>query len=233
MEGIRGKTMFTIDRAALVAVAVAHRTVLIDLGTGDGRYVRHVANERAACLAIGIDACRENLRHASRCAPANALYLIANALTLPSELSGVATHVTINFPWGSLLGGLLEGDADLLDGIHGLARSDLDLEVRLNADALREQGWDLAPGADRVARVLYRTGFDLCGESALGPDELARLPSTWAHRLVHGRDPRGIYLHLSDGRFSRRAVCKDIAVPASDRPLLRGPPLPHPLCKRL
>jgi 16S rRNA (adenine(1408)-N(1))-methyltransferase len=202
MEGIRGKTVFTIDRPALRALAAAHWEILIDLGTGDGRYVRHVARERADWLVVGIDACRENLRDASRRAPPNAFYLIANALTLPSELAGLATHVTINFPWGSLLGGLLEGEDGLLDGICRLGSNHLHLEVRLNADALHEHGCELVAGADRIRRVLCCAGFDLSGERALGPDELARLPSTWARQLAHGRDPRAVCLLLRGWQLS-------------------------------
>jgi 16S rRNA (adenine(1408)-N(1))-methyltransferase len=206
MEGIRGKTMFTIDRPELAALAAAHHAALIDLGTGDGRYIRHVAKERADWLAIGLDACRENLRDASRRAPANALYLIADALALPPELGGLATHVTINFPWGSLLGGLLEGDTSLLKGLRRLGCSRLDIEVRLNADALHEQGWKPAAGVDRIGRMLYCAGFDLLDERAMGPEELARLPTTWARRLAHGRDPRGVYLRWSAGRLSPTCI---------------------------
>ena len=109
MEGICGKRGLVIDRAALLSRLGEFREVAIDLGTGDGRYVRQIAHTTPGQFAIGIDTCRENLRELSRCAPDNALYLIADALALPDELAGLATRITINFPWGSLLRGLLTG----------------------------------------------------------------------------------------------------------------------------
>ena len=49
----------------------AHYT-LLDLGAGDGRFVAQMARAYPDSLAIGIDACRENLIEQSRRAPENA-----------------------------------------------------------------------------------------------------------------------------------------------------------------
>src|SRR5690349_24412306 len=111
----------------------AYSEVLIDIGAGDGRYVQHAARASQTQLAIGVDTCRENLRAASREAPDNALYIIADGRALPTELHGTATRVVINFPWGSLLAGLLDGDAGLLAGLTAILRPGAALELRLNA----------------------------------------------------------------------------------------------------
>jgi hypothetical protein len=47
---------------------------------------------------VGVDAYRENLRKASRRAPDNALYIVANAIALPRELGGMESKVTISYP---------------------------------------------------------------------------------------------------------------------------------------
>lgn len=98
MECIRGKTSAEVDVNKLTASVAGYGDMLVDVGTGDGRYVLHVARASPTWFAVGVDACRDNLRKASRKAPSNALYVIANALTLPGELSGMASKVTINFP---------------------------------------------------------------------------------------------------------------------------------------
>ncbi|CAG0935794.1 16S rRNA (adenine(1408)-N(1))-methyltransferase [Thermoflexales bacterium] len=190
MESIQGKEALFIDTAELQARVRGYQQILIDLGTGDGRYVKHVARTRPDCFAIGLDACRENLREASRRTPRNALYLIANVLTLPAELQALATEVTINFPWGSLLEGLLAGDAALLAGLAALARPGADLAVRLNGGALAEAGWSLPGGAMQIQRVLSANGFNLDQSIELNADVLRQLPTTWAKRLAFGRDPR-------------------------------------------
>jgi 16S rRNA (adenine(1408)-N(1))-methyltransferase len=194
MESIQGKHALFITAAELYARLTGYQQVLIDLGTGDGRFVEHVARTRPDCFAIGLDACRENLREASRRALRNTLYGIANVLALPEELRELATEVTINFPWGSLLEGLLTGEAALLDGLAELARPGAHLTVRLNGGALAEAGWSLYDGAVQIQRRLNATGFTLDKPVELDAGALRQLPTTWAKRLAFGRDPRALTL---------------------------------------
>lgn len=194
MESIRGAHALAIDAHDLAARLAGYADVLIDLGTGDGRFVRHVAATCPTTFAIGVDACRENLRAASRRAPDNALYLIANALALPDGLDGLATRLTVNFPWGSLLAALLAGDPALVERLAGLARPGALVEVRLNAGALAEAGWPLVEGGRRVRQALQMGGFTVRPAVELGPHELRACPTTWARRLAFGRDPRALAL---------------------------------------
>jgi Putative methyltransferase len=182
VEYIRGKTSAEIDADELVAGLAGFSDVLIDIGTGDGRYVLHVARTRPTWFALGVDACRENLREASRKASPNTLYVIANAFTLPGELAGMASKVTINFPWGSLLMGLLDGEPMLLEGLLAIARPGATLEIRLNAGALTEAGHTLESGGVRMRQALAEGGVDVrelvrlvpgsCGNATLpGPND--------------------------------------------------------------
>jgi 16S rRNA (adenine(1408)-N(1))-methyltransferase len=191
MEMIAGKTTREIYGAELMARLAGSREILVDLGTGDGRFVEQWTRQ-TGCFAIGIDACRENLRNASRHAPSNAIYLIANAETLPEELYGLATRVTINFPWGSLLDGLVMGQASLLKGVCGLLRPGAGLDVRLNGGALAEAGLSLEEGSSRVVHVLRDRGFVLARPVVMDREALRACPTTWAKRLAFGRDPRAL-----------------------------------------
>ncbi len=191
MEGICGKQAWVIDAATLAARIVGYRDILIDIGTGDGRYVRNIARECPSWFAIGIDACRENLRGVSRNAPRNALFIIANALSLPRELRGLATRITINFPWGSLLTALLDGDPAFLDGLVMLARPGATLEIRLNQGALVEAGYTREAGVMRIQRMLREWGFRNRRSAMLDAGALRVYPTTWARRLAYGRDPCG------------------------------------------
>jgi len=197
VECIRGKTSAEIDVDRLAAGVAGYDDVLIDIGTGDGRYVLHVARTRPTWFTIGVDTCRENLRKSSRKAPPNALYVIANALTLPGELGGMASKVTINFPWGSLLTGLLDGEPRLLEGLLAIARPGAALEIRLNAGALTEAGYTLESGGARVRRALYQGGFDVGDLVRLDARQLRRYHTTWAKRLAYGRDPRAVVLRAT------------------------------------
>jgi 16S rRNA (adenine(1408)-N(1))-methyltransferase len=192
MEILRGKVSLEMNGPALAQHLTAYEQIVIDLGTGDGRFVRHLAEKQPGTFVIGVDACRENLRAASRAKHTNALFVIANAQSLPCALNGLAHRVTINFPWGSLLGGLLRAEPALLDGISAIARPGAQLDVRLNAAALAEAGWPFEEGTCRVQSVLHSSGFCLHAPVRLDAQALRAYPSTWARRLAFGRDPRAV-----------------------------------------
>ncbi len=192
MEIIRGKQASFMDSAALSERLNGYDSLHIDLGTGDGRFVQHMAQADCNRFIIGIDACRENLHEVSRRAQPNTLFVIANAQALPVELCGLATHITINFPWGSLLEGLLTNEVGLLAGLTAIARPNASLEVRLNGGALAEIGWSLEAGTKQVQEVLSANGFTMRIAQAMPMNELKSFPTTWAKRIAFGRDPHAM-----------------------------------------
>ena len=197
MHVVIGKQTRRIDTTADIrAWAAPFQDVVVDLGTGDGRYVRHLAAAHPTVGWIGVDLCHANLRESARRAPTNALFVIADALAMPAPLHGMAGRVTIEFPWGSLLRGLVDGDRTLVDGIAALGKPGvaLDLDMCLNAGALAEEGWLLEAGVERVATALRHHGISKVAMRRLGQAELRCLPTTWAKRLAFGRDPRAVRL---------------------------------------
>lgn len=111
----------------------------------------------------------------------------------------MASKVTINFPWGSLLTGLLDGEPMLLEGLLAIIRPGAALEVRLNAGALTEAGYTLESGGARVRQALHESGFDVGDLLRLDARGLRQCPTTWAKRLAYGRDPRAVYLRAPLG----------------------------------
>ena len=194
MEILRGKTASFIDASALAGMLAGYDSAHLDIGTGDGRFVLHTAQANPRRFVIGLDACRENLRDTSRRAPDNALFVIANACAMPPELRGVASHITINFPWGSLLTGLLDADPALLSGLMAVALPSTIVDVRLNGGALAEAGWPLEAGAAHIREVLAAHGLRMKRPVTLDSGDLRVYPTTWAKRLAYGRDPRALHL---------------------------------------
>lgn len=195
MEIIRGKHTSFICASDFADQTAHYRAIHIDLGTGDGRYVRQMAQANPDILVIGIDACRENLHKTTRRAPANALFIIANAYDLPAELGGLARGITINFPWGSLLAGLIRGENRLLDQLVNLAQAGCHLDLYLNGGALAEAGCDFMEGVDLVKLGLSRAGFLMGSPIQLIPQDIRAYPTSWAKRIAYGRDPRAVHLH--------------------------------------
>jgi 16S rRNA (adenine(1408)-N(1))-methyltransferase len=185
-----GKRSRQMAPAEFAAWLESHAGIAIDLGTGDGRFVRNLAAREPRRGALGVDLCAANLARASRAAPGNALFVVADALALPDEFRRSASRITVNFPWGSLLRGLLLDAAWLA----AVARAGTGLEIRLNAGALAEAGWTLERGAERVSATLRAAGFDVGDPAMLALDDLRQWPTTWAKRLAFGRNPRAVLI---------------------------------------
>jgi 16S rRNA (adenine(1408)-N(1))-methyltransferase len=142
--------------------------VAIDLGTGDGRYVLATAAQEPCTLAVGIDADSSRMAEASRRAARapkkgglpNALFVVAGAESLPSELDGVAGAVTIHFPWGSLLRGVLGAEPWLAAAL-----------ARVTSRGAAVEAFVSVTPRDALA----------------GPEEIAATHSSWARRLGAGR----------------------------------------------
>lgn len=194
MEVIQGKYTRVLPAGELSRLLDGYAEVLLDLGSGDGKFVLHAARGQARQFALGVDACRENLRAASRTAPANALFVIANACALPDELYGLATRVTVNFPWGSLRDGLLTAEPALMEGLRAVMRPGAQIEVRLNASALAEAGHTLISGGEQVYETLQQAGFRASRPLRLAAGDLRAFPTTWAKRLAFGRAPEAVLI---------------------------------------
>jgi 16S rRNA (adenine(1408)-N(1))-methyltransferase len=171
-----------------------HR-ILLDLGTGDGRYARTLAQTHPDWFIIGVDAARENLREHSRAKVQNVLFIIARAQALPPELEGLVSHLTINFPWGSLLESLLAGDPNLLCGLATIARPGTSVSLRLNGGALAEAGVTLEAGTRQVYTHLLQAGWQVGAPVQMDARALREFPTTWAKRLAFGRDPRALVMN--------------------------------------
>jgi 16S rRNA (adenine(1408)-N(1))-methyltransferase len=195
METIRGKTSLALNWNEFKDRLAGYHHITLDLGTGDGRYVRTFAERHPERFVIGVDACRENLREHSRPNLPNMLFIIASAQELPCEFDGLFSQIHINFPWGSLLEGLLACDTCLMHGLAAVSSPDAQIGIRLNSGALMEVGSNLEEGAGAIRENLTRHGWVLKPSHPMDQDVLKRFPTTWARRLAHGRDARAVILN--------------------------------------
>ena len=192
METIRGRKSLELDINGLKERLAGYNRITLDLGTGDGRYVRTVADKNPDWFIIGVDSCRENLRKYSQAKLHNMLFVIASAQNLPNELDGLISHITINFPWGSLLENLLTGDRKLMRGLESVSRSTASVDLHLNGGALAEAGMTLEAGAEQIYDTLIRSGWQIEIPVMMNANALRSFPTTWAKRLAYGRDPRAL-----------------------------------------
>jgi 16S rRNA (adenine(1408)-N(1))-methyltransferase len=194
METIRGRKSRVLDWNEFRDRLTGYRRVLLDLGTGDGRYVYHLAQKQPDRFIVGVDACRENLRNHSQARLTNMLFIIASAQDLPRELDSLASHIVINFPWGSLLESLLAGDAKLMNRLASVSQDGAQIAIRLNGGAIAEVGMDLETGTERICTNMEQAGWHMKPVALMDVVALRRFPTTWAKRLAYGRDPRALML---------------------------------------
>jgi 16S rRNA (adenine(1408)-N(1))-methyltransferase len=173
--------------------------VTIDVGTGDGRAVLDAAAREPTTLVLGVDANAASMAKASRRAagPArkggrpNAGFVLAAAESPPPALFGAADLVTVRFPWGSLLRGVVGRDEAVACGVSGLVAAGGALELLL-APSARDglEGISTEPEAliEAAAAAFAPLGLRLSEGRAATDDEIAASGSTWAKRLLSSRN---------------------------------------------
>src|SRR6266704_2224219 len=121
---------------------------------------------------VGIDASAAAMAEASRRAAAsprrggrpNALFVAAAAEALPPELDGLADLVTVHFPWGSLLRGLLGADPGVVGGIARVMRPGARLDLLVSVTD-RDHGAGASPleakAIAALAPAYRRLGLEL------------------------------------------------------------------------
>ena len=175
--------------------------MIVDVGTGDGRAVLRRATGEPGALVVGIDAAAAAMADASRRAdrrgPTNALFLVAGVEALAcSPLAGRADLVTVQFPWGSLLRGIVGLDDAALCGLASLVAAGGRLSVL--ASVVPSDGIPGIAGLDDAAVPAIRAAWSAAGLrlTAARPAtaaEVAASGSTWARRLRAGRDARPVW----------------------------------------
>ena len=110
---------------------------------------------------------------ALRRAVPNVLFVVSSIERLPDALAGVADHVTIHFPWGSLLRGVTCGDDAVLAPLAGLVRAGGRIDLVLQGD-------------DAALAAFERHGLALVERRVATAAEVARTRSSWAKRLGIG-----------------------------------------------
>jgi 16S rRNA (adenine(1408)-N(1))-methyltransferase len=166
--------------------------VAVDLGTGDGRHVLAAAAGQPDTLVIGVDANAGAMAEASRrawrgrTALPNALFAVASAERPPEALRGLAGSLTVYFPWGSLLRGLVGEDDAVLAGVGRLMAPHAEGVVLLSV--VPRDGMPPVPPPASLGRAYERHGLELVEMRAATPDEVAASGSSWAKRLRAGRE---------------------------------------------
>jgi 16S rRNA (adenine(1408)-N(1))-methyltransferase len=185
--------------------------VVIDIGTGDGRFVSAMAKENPNKFYIGVDANTKPLEKPSMRATRkpkkgglpNAMFVQAAVEDLPEEFDGTADEIHIHFPWGSLLRAVTTGDEDVLRALRRIGSPGCLLEIVIGIDPVRDKTEierldipDLTPVFlhSYLIPKYKAAGFELLDHNKLGAAEWSRLETSWARKLQGNEDRKVVYL---------------------------------------
>lgn len=177
--------------------------IVIDIGTGDGRFVSAAARANPNKFYIGVDANVKALekpsmkatRKPSKGGLPNAIFVQAAVEDLPEELNGTADEIHIHFPWGSLLRAVSLGDESVLRSLRRIAAPGCLLEIIIGIDPERDRSEierldipDLTPIYlhSYLIPKYIAAGFELKETGSLDSSEWSRLETTWAKKLQGG-----------------------------------------------
>lgn len=185
--------------------------VVVDIGTGDGRFVYRSAQSNPRKFYIGIDANAAPLekismkatRKAAKGGLPNVLFVQAAIENLPDELNAAADEIHIHFPWGSLLRTVALGDEDALRSLRRISAPEGILEIIIGIDEERDrteiERLDLPPLSDEYLQETLlpkyeKAGFEILEGGVLSPSEWSRLETSWARKLQSGSNRKVFYM---------------------------------------
>jgi 16S rRNA (adenine(1408)-N(1))-methyltransferase len=127
----------------------------------------------------------------------NALFVWASVESLPPELNGIATEITINYPWGSLLHALVEPNLDVLKNIAQLGQTGASMTILINITPFENEEYRQKLGLPELNMDIaknhlvprYReAGIDIQTVKLLDKD----IPNTttWGQKLTQGSGSR-------------------------------------------
>ena len=183
--------------------------VIIDIGTGDGRFVYQSARRNPDKFYIGIDPNKRPLekisekshRKPKKGGAPNVLFIQAAVEDLPAELDGVANEVHVHFPWGSLLRAVAVGDLPVLRNLRRICAPDALLEVVIGIDPVRDvseiERLGITPLTlefiDQVLVQNYAAArFEIIERGILTSSQ--SIGTSWARRLQFNEQRRITYL---------------------------------------
>ena len=190
----------SISQSLTNSFEITGEGVIIDIGTGDGRFVYLSARRNPKKFYIGIDLNVRPLekisekiyRKPAKGGASNVLFIQAAVEDLPAELNGVADEVHIHFPWGSLLRTVAAGEVNVLGNLRRICSSGALLEVVIGLDPRRDRAEferleirELSlQQIDEVLKPKYaEAGFEITERGILPASEWPEFNTSWARRL--------------------------------------------------
>jgi 16S rRNA (adenine(1408)-N(1))-methyltransferase len=209
---LSGRSSEEVDPEAFATELGRYPRVLVDLGTGDGRYALRAARANPDAFVIAVDpvaegmadAARKARRKASRGGLANVRFIVASLEQLPGALDGIADELTVNFPWGSLLLAVGWPQMDGLRRVVDVIKPGGKLVALLNASAAEKAEHaarlclppleDPSHISEKLAPAWEEAGLIAVHAEILAGGDQPVPRTTWGQRLIRGSGRATLYV---------------------------------------
>lgn len=203
MKCIKGNKVVELNATELDELANQYEEVVVDLGTGDGRFVYKNAKTEHNKLFIGIDTLAATLEEYSKKARKekiyNAVFVIGSLELLPQELIGKVDRLFILLPWGTLLQNIVNTNPQGIKQISSLLKEEAKLQIILGYDSRFEpkeaQRLELPSEINLalinetiIPKFLDYGNFVLEDCSEIAKTDLEKFETTWSKRLAFGKE---------------------------------------------
>ncbi|NOZ87002.1 MAG: class I SAM-dependent methyltransferase [Deltaproteobacteria bacterium] len=194
-----GTGMHCLSSLEFETLKSRYKRVLIDIGTGDGKFPLRWAREHRDTFCVGMDPNFEVMkktafrasRKMSRGGVDNLIMVRGELEHPPSCLSGQADMITVLYPWAALLRAIANASHEALANISRLARPGCEIRLLINTHVFEMDGLAKRLGLPNLDQAYLESrlvpALDLVGIRTIGcrrlPPGDPPLVSTWGKRL--------------------------------------------------
>lgn len=212
MRILIGKRIKEVDSVEFESFINGYKSLVIDIGTGEGEFVYKKAKQDKEVMFIGIDTSTDSMQQYSvksskkpeKGGLKNVMYMVANADDLPDALLCKADKIFINLPWGSLRDGIIKGEHSFLNSIEKIAKKNASLEIYVSYCNLYEKKEIESRNlptltasylCNELKAIYKRYGISITQVSVLDNEDLKKIETKWAKKLGYGKKRDVFYMN--------------------------------------
>lgn len=205
---LKNKEIVNLD--FMKSILLDYNKIVVDLGTGNGKFIYEKAIKTPDVFYIGIDPIEENIveyykkkKKLKSYKLQNLVFVISAIQDIYEGLFDLADEIYINFPWGSLLEGIVKGDQYLLENIYSLSKDKGNIYLTFTYSNIYEAGEIERRGLpllsleylDNVLRNKFMAaGLSIIDYGYLAKDRLKSFGTLWAKRIYLTKDRQVYYI---------------------------------------
>lgn len=210
MKIVKGNKTEEINKKSFKNLIRTSQEIVIDLGTGDGRFVYAYARENPNSFVIGIDPNQKQMsifsKKVNKERLENTLFAVGSIEKIPERLKEIADKVYVNFPWGSLLGGIATSKSSIIKNISSLLKPKGILEIifgysqEAESSEVKRLGLnnlDLQKIETEIIPIFEKNNLKSIQTSILKKSDIFEIDSSWGKKLSFGNTREMFHLTFS------------------------------------